>query len=764
MASNPHVYQQILDEAEAFLTQDKWSDAVKLYHSVLKTDPDIVPALIGLAHAYFGLAQYQSTVRALQRALKLQPANQSAISQMARVFQHLNRDDQAAKTYVYAGNLLAKRGNLTQAVENWQQAVDIDPNQLQARNNLAQAYIRLGEKESAVEELILLAVRFQSDGNDAKARQYLQGAQRLMPTHKMLNIAQSAFDKGEPIDVATQSAAHLEEQQLAEDVRSANLEEESLLSFVEMDEDEEESAANPREVVEEQALGELANVLFEDDLSGSNSGIDKNAIDLLIGLAIDLQTRGRNQEAIDTFEKLLQAGFNRPAVYFMLASMNLKIGNYDEAITYYNRAKPQRTYLQGLNFALGECYRKKHDLNNALRYFVEVMRLIDMGQAQREGTRELNMVYQDLIDNYVTQNNPKNTQSLVDSLLKFLSHRDYEQSILNARQQLGDGDGASVGAWVEFLETPNTEITLSVMSETAQLIEQKMYISATETCYRAIQRAPFYLPLHLRLAEIYHKQDETESSLEKYLKVADVYYVRGNMRRVEEIYYKILDLAPMDITVRTKLIELYKERDNIDEALTQYQILADAHYQLAQINQALETYQTALDLVDRAQNPLKWRVDLLHHIADIYMQRVDWLSAKNIYEQIVRIVPDDIQAAQYLIDLYFKLNQKPYAQAMLQRVAAIYAEQGQPENMTNFLKNLLQLRPRENSLRQQLAARYEKSNMQKEAIEQYDMLGELQLEAGLRDDAVRTIKKILSLNPDDPAGYNKLLTKIMQGI
>ncbi len=764
MTNDSHVYQQTLDEASAYLAQGKWSDAVKQYHSVLKSNPDIVPALIGLASAYFGLAQYQSTVRALQRALKLQPANQEAISQMARVFQHLNRDDQAAKTYVYAGNLLAKRGNLTQAAENWQRAVDIDPNQLQARNNLAQAYVRLGRKEEAVEELILLAIHFQSDGNTAKARQYLQGAQRLLATHEMLKVAQDALERGEPIDLAIQSATQAEEMQIAEDKITAAAEAETLLSFAEMDEDEEESVANPREVVEEQALGELANVLFEDELPGIEQEVDKDTIDLLIGQAIDLQTRGRNEEAVDAFKKLLQFGFNRPAVYFMLASMHLKIGNYDEAINYFNRAKPQRNYLQGLNFALGECYRQKHDLNNALRYFVEVMRLIDMGQAQREGTHELNMVYQDLIDSYVTQDDSDKTKSLVDSLLTFLSHRDYEQSILDARQQLGNGDGASVGAWVEFLETPDTELILSVMSETAYLMTQKMYISAAEACYRAIQHAPSYLPLHLRLAEIYQKQDEVNASLKKFLKVADVYHVRDNTRRVEEIYHKILNLAPMDVVVRKKLIELYEERGEFDDALAQYQILADAHYQLAQINKALTTYQTALDLVDRAQNPLKWQVRLLYRIADIYMQRVDWLNAKNIYERIVRLLPDDTQATQYLIDLYFKLNQKSQAQTMLHRVATIFDEQGQPQKMIHFLENLVQLKPREDSLRQQLAMRYEQAGMRTEAIEQYDMLGELQLEAGLRDDAVKTIKKILSLNPDDPDGYNQLLSKIMQGI
>jgi len=231
MISDPNIYQETLNKAAEYLAQGNWSEAVKLYHSVLKADPDVVPALIGLASAYFGLSQYQSTVRALQRALKLQPANQEAIAQMAQVFQHLNRNDQAAKTYVYAGNLLAKQGDLRQAAENWQKAIDIDPNQLQARNNLAQAYVRLGEKDASVEELILLAIHFQSAGNDGKARQYLQGASKLSPTHEMLEVAQNALANGEPIDLAIQAAARADETQFATEQSANTAEEESLLSF-----------------------------------------------------------------------------------------------------------------------------------------------------------------------------------------------------------------------------------------------------------------------------------------------------------------------------------------------------------------------------------------------------------------------------------------------------------------------------------------------------------------------------------------------------
>jgi len=60
-----------------------------------------------------------------------------------------------------------------------------------------------------------------------------------------------------------------------------------------------------------------------------------------------LQTRGELNEAVDAFEELIQKGFKRPAVYFMLADVHFRRQNYQEAIAYLNRTRSHREYLQG---------------------------------------------------------------------------------------------------------------------------------------------------------------------------------------------------------------------------------------------------------------------------------------------------------------------------------------------------------------------------------------------------------------------------------
>ena len=59
-----------------------------------------------------------------------------------------------------------------------------------------------------------------------------------------------------------------------------------------------------------------------------------------------------------------------------------------------------------------------------------------------------------------------------------------------------------------------------------------------------------------------------------------------------------------------------------------------------------------------------------------------------------------------------------------------------------------------------LAAAHAQAGEQKKAIEYLDRLGELQLDAGLRDEAARTIRAILRLQPADVTGYRQLYEQI----
>jgi hypothetical protein len=64
------------------------------------------------------------------------------------------------------------------------------------------------------------------------------------------------------------------------------------------------------------------------------------------------------------------------------------------------------------------------------------------------------------------------------------------------------------------------------------------------------------------------------------------------------------------------------------------------------------------------------------------------------------------------------------------------------------------------SLRARLAQVYLSAGSRDQAIEELDTLGELQLDAGLKQQALTTIKFIISLKPRNVEDYQQLLSQI----
>lgn len=763
MAANRNVYDESMQMAKKFSWDNDWPNAVRAYRSALQEFPGDAPALIGLGTVYAELDQYQSAIRAVQRVLSTDSGNQEALLKMGELLHLMDQPEQAIKTYLYSASVYSKAGQLNEAVEVWQKVVEIDPNQIQARNYLAQTYAKLGNPESASEELITIAIIFQENGDEAKAGQYLQGASRLSPNNKAVGVALKALQNGVSIRATRQDVSQINT--LQAEVEGKQAKDEGVDDFFDLsfEVEEEEGSTNPREDVEQVAMEELANILFEDASDYENAAFDKTQIDVLVSQAIGAQTRGDLQQAIETYEKIVGIGFKRPSVHFVLGILYLKNEQFEEGVASFSEAKKEVTYALGVNYALGEIYKRQNKAGEALKYFVEVLRIIDMKNARRESTQELNQLYQELVNTYTRANNPQQTMEFVTALVKFLSSKNYERKIAEARQRLGD-NGDSVSSWVEFLEAPNTEVILEAMSDTSKYMQNKMFMTAIEASYRAIQKSPAYLPLHLRVAEIFLKQDKIDKAIKKYLAVAGVYHIRGNMKQEAGIYRKVLKVAPMDVDVRTKLIELYHGQNNIDAVMEQYLVLADAFYQLAQIERSLEKYREALALAPQTTNPNMAQVNILRHMGDIYNQRVEWEQAIKMYEQLVRLAPDDDQGLISLIDLYFKRGYTSKALAALDKMMATYMKSGRRNELIEYMNDLTQLRPNERALHERLGALYTHLGMRKEAIGQYDILGELQLEIGLRDDAARTIEKIIQLGPEDPSGYEQLLGQIRAGI
>jgi len=66
-------------------------------------------------------------------------------------------------------------------------------------------------------------------------------------------------------------------------------------------------------------------------------------------------------------------------------------------------------------------------------------------------------------------------------------------------------------------------------------------------------------------------------------------------------------------------------------------------------------------------------------------------------------------------------------------------------------------------LHSRLAEAYRAAGRKADAIAQYDALGEIQLDAGHVQDAIKAIQTIIDLGPPDLEGYQELLQNLQAG-
>ena len=755
MAGDQKRFQAAMRHAEQFSQAGKWAEAMKAYRFALAEFPNNIVAIVGFGKVGLAAGQTDLAQRAFQQVLKINPTNLEALNYMGDIQERLGRLDAAAETYLRIGNVYASRNNLNPAIDSWTRATKLASGQVEAHRKLAEALTHQGEIRPAAREFLTLAAIYQRRKDLERAEEQVSAAQELLPDDPGVSAALAALQEGTPIQPDKIGEAPPPEVEEVSDFVVDFVDEDPFSDeelFAPEDLDAESSPlAGLVDTARQNAMAELANVIFEDS---------DNPSTMLIMQALDLQSRDNLVEAASNYRQAIQTGASQPAIYFVLGLLYKEQGQLSQATEMLKVSAQDQNYDMSSQFVLGETYYAAQDLDSALKHFVEALKVIDLQTVSGQKSYELAQTYGNLADSYMAQGDTDKITKFITSLENFFADPNWERKVFEARQRMNNiaEDGQTMSL-AEFLETPETEVMVTTLALTSEYLKRNMLMTASEECLRAIQKAPAYLPLHIRLADILLKQERTDESITKYLYIAKVYQMRNQLDQAVNIYQKILKLAPMDVTVRSKLIDLYTAHHNLTEALEQYLILADSYYQLAQVDRALEKYNEALRLAASTDNPDSWKMEALTRIADIYNQRFDWANATSALEEILKINPEDEPIKLRLVDLYFKQYKLNEAITILDDLLAIYQRQD-PIQALELLKEFSSSYPDDMSLRQRLAVAYAQNDMIREAITEYDALGEMQMENGLRDEAIQTIQAIINLGPDDVEGYHRLLQQI----
>ncbi len=742
MAGNRKIYEKAMNAGHSAAWDQQWDRAIAAYGRAVQEFPEDPDAHRSLGLALLQARRLEEALKVYTRAHQLAPDDPIPLEKSADVLERMGRLREAAQQYIKVADIYIAQRDLEKAIGNWERATHLTPGLIQIHAKLATAYERTGEVKKAIREYLTLAFNFQRMEDNERAIQAVQRALRLdRDNAQALNTLQALQSK------TLITAPPVESTDKTADRRHESFDVAPIVADPEIGESD---PRGPIGETEETALNDLASSVFE---TGDLSGGSMYAIQ-----AIELHRQGDAAAAIPIYKQAVASGFVHPAIYFNLGMLLLKESQPQQAVENFSLALAEGKLAAGAHHGLGQAYVALNDPHKAARHLIETLRIVDLSLALGEQERdELNAVYNDL-QSSIPKGDERQLLAMNQRFFSLLTGPDWKQRVAETRRQLEEtAEGAD--AMVEQIAEGGEGLTESIAKIDRYMREGYLTLAMDEAHY-AIQIAPTYLPVHLRVGQILMADNQSQTAIEKYRVVAETYLVRNQSDRAASILNQVLEIAPMDLSIRTSLINMLRKEERWSEVLEQYIDLADAYYQLADFDLARDTYQEAYTLAERLQVRSDKIVHILHRMADISITRLDLRQALRTYEQIKMMSPEDERTRKALMDLNYRLNNRVDAIKELDELMRLYARQQRPDLIAHTLEEQVALYPEEMALRSRLAAFYSHMGRKADAVTQLDALGELQLDAGLHSAAAETIRQIVALNPPGVEDYKRLLSTL----
>jgi len=771
MNGRQELFQKAMNQGHSAAWDQQWDRAASFYRQALEEKPNHPQALINLGLALFQLQEFDESLQCYKRAAQISPEDPIPLENIAILYERMGELDLSSRASLQAAELYIKNRDITKALENWQRVLRDDPENLQAHSRLALVYERTGKNQQAVSSYLAVASLLQRRGETGKAQQVLQRALKLIPNHPEAVHALALINAGQQLPPPERPRGGTAPYRM------------SQVRQLEAPQNEEnQDNGDPISQARQKALTTLAAILFDvtdeeeagdqqrQDISAILRGartaaqnFDSTRVVLHLNQMVDAQTNKQYAQAAEELERAIEAGLDHAAAFFNLGYLQAQIGRQEEAVASLQQALRNPTFTLAAHLLLGSLYQQMNRVREAALEFLEALKIADSQVVDPQFADDLRQLYEPIIETYRQETSEQELSRLCRSISELLLRADWIENLQRARKQLPGRGSRFPVPLAEILTEASSSQMLEAIGKIFELSEQGQLYTAMEEAFFALEQAPNYLPLHTYIGDLLLKENHLAEAVAKYIVVARTYKSRGEIHRAVDLYRKVTQLAPMDLNARKRLIELLVARDQLEEAVQEYIHLAEVYYNLADLEMARKTYKEALRLAQQPRVDRQWRVKILHLMADIDLQSLEWRQALRIFEQIRTLQPDDEPSRLSLIELNYRLGQEQAALAEVDNYINYIVGVHRADQAVVFLEKLVSDYPQHNALRSRLGDAYRLNGRKADALRVYDELGEACLEAGDRAGAIGAVEAILALNPDNKNDYLSLLSQLRTG-
>jgi predicted Zn-dependent protease len=213
---------------------------------------------------------------------------------------------------------------------------------------------------------------------------------------------------------------------------------------------------------------------------------------------------------------------------------------------------------------------------------------------------------------------------------------------------------------------------------------------------------------------------------------------------------------------RNSLIGLLDERGNAQETIQEYTKLAETYYNLADLAMARKTYTRAFRFAQQSNIDRNTKIKLMHRMADIDTQSLDWRNAIHVFEQIRTMEPEDEKARDMLFDLNIRLGQDNQAMSELDNYLNHLISVHRTTEAMEYINAKIFENQTQPALYRRLAEIYRLLGRKEDAINQLEISKDMYLQAGNRKAAIESLMTILALNPTNAKVYQQMLINLQE--
>ena len=362
-------------------------------------------------------------------------------------------------------------------------------------------------------------------------------------------------------------------------------------------------------------------------------------------------SHNRPEAAVEIFEKIIEVHPDWNYVYRELADAYAAIGNHEKAIQFLQESQESdKTGLSETQFVLklAEFHEASGGLETATQFLREKLGGGDISDSQVAFALKLAELYKasDTLEALITEYEAKLADKPEDATLLYL--------IANMKLETDDIEGANtyVNQLLDnALTSASTPWLYSLAERYENIGNHDLQLRLLESAVEKVKKANSWglSESYQKLGEAYAKLNEKEKAQDAFRKMGTIQLMRKRGRN----FYDIRDLAA--IYMQHKMWDDAEALFTgiINDISTRSYDREQAQERLMQIEKQRSRLKTTTQLTEKTQG---MNVGVQRAFAKEYMDRGEISQAREIYEQIVKAVPEDLESRAQLASLYSQQN------------------------------------------------------------------------------------------------------------